>query len=135
VQIDEVFGIALADFAPNVGPLPRSTHGQCRGTTMPIPNSQALPPVALAAPTNRRRRAAGQREDLPANGLAGPVQHLLHEADAARYVGISVAFLRQARVRAKGPAYFRIGRSVRYRVSDLEAWLSDRRVTTRDQTV
>jgi predicted DNA-binding transcriptional regulator AlpA len=46
---------------------------------------------------------------------------------------MSVAFLRQARVRARGPAYFRIGRSVRYRLSDLDAWLSERRVTTRDQ--
>jgi predicted DNA-binding transcriptional regulator AlpA len=58
---------------------------------------------------------------------------LLHEADAGRYIGMSVAFLRQARVRARGPAYVRVGRSVRYRLSDLDAWLSERRVTTRDQ--
>jgi hypothetical protein len=30
-------------------------------------------------------------------------------------------------------ALVRIGRSVRYRLSDLDAWLSERRVTTRDQ--
>ena len=57
----------------------------------------------------------------------------LRERDAARYIGMSVAFLRQARMRARGPAYFRIGRSIRYRVSDLDVWLSARRVTTRDQ--
>jgi predicted DNA-binding transcriptional regulator AlpA len=90
---------------------------------------QSTPSVARIPNGRRRRRRAG---DEAANGLAAPP--LLHEADAARYIGMSVAFLRQARVRARGPAYFRIGRSVRYRVSDLDAWLSERRVTTRDQT-
>lgn len=101
---------------------------------MSRPDLQTLSLVAVAAPTNRRQKTNSQREAPPANGLAGPAQHLLHETEAARHIGMSVAFLRQARVRAKGPAYFRIGRSVRYRVSDLDAWLSLRRVTTRDQT-
>jgi hypothetical protein len=34
---------------------------------------------------------------------------------------------------AKGPAYFRTGRSIRHRVSDLDAWLAAHRVVTRDQ--
>ena len=57
----------------------------------------------------------------------------LRDPEAARYIGMSTAFLRQARMRAKGPAYFRIGRSIRYRVSDLDRWLAARRVVTRDQ--
>lgn len=57
----------------------------------------------------------------------------LRERDAARYIGMSVPYLRQARMRARGPAYYRIGRSIRYGVSDLDAWLSTHRVTTRDQ--
>jgi predicted DNA-binding transcriptional regulator AlpA len=46
---------------------------------------------------------------------------------------MSTPFVRQARMRAKGPAYCRIGRSIRYRVSDLDAWLAAHRVVTRDQ--
>jgi hypothetical protein len=102
---------------------------------MSNPDLPTLSLVAAPASTNRRRKAIRQRVDPPANALAGATNCLLREADALNYIGMSVAFLRQARVRAKGPAYFRIGRSVRYRPSDLDAWLSVRRVTTRDQTV
>jgi hypothetical protein len=57
----------------------------------------------------------------------------LHERDAATYIGMSVGFLRAARLTrrrgAAGPPYLRIGRSVRYRVTDLDAWLDTK---TRD---
>jgi hypothetical protein len=92
---------------------------------------QSIPPVAGSPHGRRGRRTASDQAAQAANGLAAPP--LLQETDAAGYIGMSVAFLRQARVRARGPAYFRIGRSVRYRLSDLDAWLSERRVTTRDQ--
>jgi hypothetical protein len=102
---------------------------------MSTPDLPASSPVAVAAPTTRRQKTIRQHEEPQANGLADAAQRLLHETDAARYIGMSVAFLRQARIRARGPAYFRIGRSVRYRLSDLDTWLSLRRVTTRDQAV
>lgn len=53
----------------------------------------------------------------------------LDEAGAARYIGFSREFLRQSRShgvrtgRTPGPPYVRIGRSVRYIVADLDAWL------------
>ena len=54
------------------------------------------------------------------------------EPAAARYVAMSRAYLRQARAQGRGPAYLQIGRAVRYRIEDLDAFLNARRVETRD---
>ena len=56
----------------------------------------------------------------------------LPEPAAARYVGMSRAYLRQRRQRECGPAYIRIGRAIRYRLTDLDAWLERHRVVTRE---
>ncbi len=57
----------------------------------------------------------------------------LDESAAAMYLGVSVSYLRVSRLsnpRADGPPYVRIGlRGVRYLRSDLDAWLTSRRVT------
>jgi len=85
--------------------------------------------------------------------VRGPLRstaHSLVEADAADYLGLSRAFLRQSRRSEKppeqeptkqkqrshhttGPAYLKIGRAVRYRLPDLDAWLDAHRVSTRDR--
>ena len=58
----------------------------------------------------------------------------LTETDAARYLGVSVAFLRASRMRTPrssvpGPVFLRAGkRGVRYLLADLDAWLQARRV-------
>ena len=45
----------------------------------------------------------------------------LHEAESAKYIGMSRAFLRAARLgRCDGPPYIRAGRAVRYLISDLD---------------
>ena len=50
------------------------------------------------------------------------------------YLQVSESFLRQSRVEGKregrtpGPPFVRVGRVVRYRLSDLDAWLSEHRV-------
>lgn len=54
------------------------------------------------------------------------------EPDASRYVGLSVAYLRQARRLGRGPAYLRIGRTIRYCIADLDQWLAAHRVQTRE---
>jgi predicted DNA-binding transcriptional regulator AlpA len=52
------------------------------------------------------------------------------EAEAASYTGMSRSFLRQDRMngqrenRTHGPKYIRIGRSIRYLIEDLDAWLN-----------
>ena len=52
----------------------------------------------------------------------------IREPDAARYIGMSVAYLRQSRRLGRGPAHFRIGRAVRYHMEDLNVWLAAHRV-------
>ena len=56
----------------------------------------------------------------------------LTERDTASYLAMSRAWLRQSRMRGRGPAYVRIGRSVRYLVRDLDAFLEAHRVETRE---
>lgn len=58
----------------------------------------------------------------------------IQERDAAKYVGLSRAFLRQARALGRGPAYLKLGRAVRYRVADLDDWLDRHRVQTRESS-
>jgi len=56
----------------------------------------------------------------------------LNCADAAKYVGLSVWWMKQARRTGRGPAYLRIGRTIRYRVDDLDDWIRAHRVRTRE---
>lgn len=51
---------------------------------------------------------------------------LMNEHDVARLTGLSVASVRRWRLRRVGPRYVKIGAAVRYRRSDIEAWLSSR---------
>lgn len=53
------------------------------------------------------------------------------EEDAAAFVGYTPAALRAWRRQGRGPAYIRVGRSVRYRISDLDEWLGAHRVDPR----
>jgi len=48
---------------------------------------------------------------------------LLSTTDAAPQIGIKPTTLEIWRVQGKGPRYLKIGRLVRYRLSDLTAWL------------
>jgi hypothetical protein len=57
---------------------------------------------------------------------------VVNERDAAPYIGMSVPFLRAARLgRTEGPAFIRIGRAIRYRVQDLDAFIAARRIERR----
>lgn len=57
---------------------------------------------------------------------------VLTEKDAAKYIGMSVSYLRRYRMegmignRTPAPKWLKIGRSVRYQISDLDDWLSKR---------
>jgi hypothetical protein len=60
-------------------------------------------------------------------------QKLLNEADTARYIGFSRGFLRKARMegnrqgRTPAPPAIRFGRTIRYAVEDLDAWIDAHR--------
>jgi excisionase family DNA binding protein len=57
-----------------------------------------------------------------------PSPQLLTEKEAALYIGMSRSFLARARMIGdkNAPAFFKLGRSVRYRVAELDAWLEGR---------
>jgi predicted DNA-binding transcriptional regulator AlpA len=62
------------------------------------------------------------------------VCNLVDETEAAKMIGMSVAFLRAARYRGilgnrtPAPPHLEIGRAIRYDKSELAAWLAARRV-------
>lgn len=58
---------------------------------------------------------------------------LLDNEAAARFLGVSETTLPRWRWAGTGPAYLKVGRSIRYRRADLEQWLAGRLVATRDQ--
>lgn len=59
---------------------------------------------------------------------------ILTESEAAKYIGMSSSFLNADRSnghrkkRTKGPAFIKLGRSVRYRKDDLDEWLRQNRI-------
>jgi len=50
----------------------------------------------------------------------------------AEYKGLTAAWLRRKRLDHRGPPFLRIGRMIRYRRSDLETWLNERRIEPRE---
>lgn len=53
---------------------------------------------------------------------------VLDEIRAAQYLGCTVHALRAWRFRRVGPPWYKVGRLVRYRVSDLDQFLTANRV-------
>lgn len=54
------------------------------------------------------------------------IQKLLTTKELAKYLGIGESTLLQYRFDGTGPAYIKLGHLVRYRTSDVEAWLAKR---------
>jgi len=52
----------------------------------------------------------------------------LNEQQTARYIGMNRPWLRLQPMHHTGPAYIRLGRSIRYDIRDLDEWLSKHRV-------
>lgn len=53
-----------------------------------------------------------------------PTRPELDQSGTADYLGVAVRTLENWRCRRYGPRYVKIGGSVRYRQSDLDAWLA-----------
>ena len=54
------------------------------------------------------------------------VHELMTEQEAAAYLGVSVSGMRKWRARQSGPSYAKFGRIIRYRKSDLDAFVESR---------
>ncbi len=65
-----------------------------------------------------------------------PESRLLTEVEAADFLNRPVRTLQGLRVRGGGPAFVKMGRSVRYRLSDLDAYVAaGLRASTSETTV
>ena len=56
--------------------------------------------------------------------------NMFDERAAAKMIGCSVALMRKWRLFGEGPAFFKLGRLVRYSHEDLDAFLAAHRVET-----
>ena len=56
-----------------------------------------------------------------------PSRSLLSPAELSAYLGIPLATIYRWRSQRNGPSGIRVGRHVRYRVADIEAWLEQQR--------
>lgn len=54
---------------------------------------------------------------------------MMKTKDAASYIGKSASWLNKSRMTGDGPAYLKLGGSVRYALPDLDAWLAGNRRT------
>ncbi|WP_243438983.1 helix-turn-helix transcriptional regulator [Fundidesulfovibrio soli] len=54
--------------------------------------------------------------------------HILDERQAAQFLGISVRTLQARRLKCQPPPFVKIGRSVRYRLADLERFIAENRI-------
>jgi hypothetical protein len=54
---------------------------------------------------------------------------------ASRHIGLAVSTLEKMRVYGDGPPFVKLGRSVRYRICDLESYLAERVVEPTSQKI
>ena len=60
--------------------------------------------------------------------FAANEKRIVGEKKAAVAMGLAVQTLRNMRHQRRGPAYLKIGRSVRYDLQDIEAYLQKRKI-------
>jgi predicted DNA-binding transcriptional regulator AlpA len=53
---------------------------------------------------------------------------IFNEYEIAEMLGVSVRTLQMRRMRQLDPPYYKVGKSVRYRLDDVTAWLENQRV-------
>lgn len=57
------------------------------------------------------------------------MQDIDDQEGTAAYLGVPARTLEDWRYKGRGPAFCRVGKHVRYRREDVEAWLESQRVT------
>jgi len=56
----------------------------------------------------------------------------LKESEASRFTGFSVFTLQKWRCQGRGPSYLKIGRSIRYLLSDLKKFMAEHKIERQD---
>jgi predicted DNA-binding transcriptional regulator AlpA len=94
--------------------------------------SQGVAMLSIASPKVQRPASAGSprvdakidlNSDLE-NGSNSAGLILVTESEVSRLLQVSLARLRKWRVEKRGPRFIKIGSMVRYRLADLQQWLS-----------
>jgi len=67
------------------------------------------------------------RELSPESPVFRAEERLLSPEDLAAYLAVPLATVYRWRYRGEGPTGYRVGRHVRYKLEDVEAWLEGRR--------
>jgi len=57
----------------------------------------------------------------------------MNTRSAASYLGLSSSTIEKMRVWGTGPRYLKLGKNVRYRAADLDAWLAARVIQSTSQ--
>jgi predicted DNA-binding transcriptional regulator AlpA len=60
-------------------------------------------------------------------------REVLNEREVGEEYGFTIPFLRRARRERRGPRFVKVGRMVRYRRADVEAYLSAHIIQTNDR--
>jgi predicted DNA-binding transcriptional regulator AlpA len=79
----------------------------------------------------RRAAAALERKGIDPD----TDQHLLDTNGAAARVGLSAVTMERFRLTGEGPRFAKLGKAVRYRPTDLNAWIESRLVRSTSDTV
>jgi excisionase family DNA binding protein len=74
--------------------------------------------ILKKSPFERIRHISDQRPAKSGTGF----ERLLTPKEAADLLRVSLSWLAKARMRGDGPAYVKVGRSIRYREADLLQW-------------
>lgn len=78
--------------------------------------------IQEVAQVREAQNGGGVERTLPDRLLSAP--------EAAKYLGTTANRLANLRSRREGPSYVKIGRAVRYRLADLEAFVEQHMVNT-----
>ena len=94
--------------------------------TVPSKPTKSVPP-------KNQGRSASSAIDVR-HELICDEEHLITECEAAELLVLSVKTLRNWRLSGYGPPHLKVGRLVRYRLSDLKAWVTTcERTSTSDR--
>jgi predicted DNA-binding transcriptional regulator AlpA len=73
--------------------------------------------------------------NAPASKITIGIERLLTPNEAAARLRVSMSWLAKARMRGDGPAYIKVGRSIRYAEAALLQWMKSRqRLSTSEQS-
>jgi predicted DNA-binding transcriptional regulator AlpA len=73
-----------------------------------------------------RKIEKAERAEPALESKSARVECLLTARDAANLLRLSQSWLAKSRMRGDGPAFMRLGRSIRYREADLVHWMKAR---------